>query len=262
MTFDFDESGSGPTLLFVPGSYSTSSAWKGVLAALQGTYRTISTSLPGYGGSVETRSDTVADMSAMTDFLARVVEHAGDGVHLVGHSFGGLTAVAATLSGQVSPLSLITFEANPVFSLPDTGRFAWETDIQDMQHRFERAVANGDSDAAGLIIDFWSQSGVFDAMPVPVKEFCRATAFTNVLDWRAAAGFTPRMSQYSAIDAPMTMVRGELAIQPLIEITDAIVGQAPAARLQVVPGAGHFLISTHADECARIIDDHMRNQVP
>jgi len=31
----------------------------------------------------------------------------------------------------------------------------------------------------------------------------------------------------------------------------------PNSRLQVVQGAGHFLISTHAGQCAVIIDDHM-----
>ncbi len=259
MNFDFDDNGTGPLLLFVPGSYSTCSAWKGIQQALRGTYRTVSISLPGYGGSDEVRSDDVADMSLMSDFLAHVVDHIGEGVHLVGHSFGGLTAFASVLSGKVSPLSVITFEGNPVFSQLDDGEFAWRADIADMKQQFETAFADGDPDAAGLIIDFWSEPGVFQSMPEPVQNFCRATAYTNVLDWRSASGFTPFISDYAAIDVPCTIVRGEFAIQPMIDISDGIVRQAGDATLHVVPGAGHFLISTHAEPCAAIIDNHMSN---
>jgi len=259
MNFDIEDDGTGPPLLFVPGSYSTCSAWKGVQRALTGTYRTVSISLPGYGGSDEVRGEAVTDMSLMSGFLARVVSHLGQEVHLIGHSFGGLTTLASTLSGKVSPLSLITFEANPVFSQPDAGKFDWEADIADMKRRFESAVAAGERDAAGLIIDFWSRPGVFEAMPGPVQDYCRSTAATNVLDWRSASGFTPFISEYAAIDVPCTIVRGEHAIQPMVDISNGIVQQVRDADLRVVPGAGHFLISTHPETCAAIIDDHMEN---
>ena len=48
---DYDESGQGQTIVFVPGSCSTGAAWKAVIARLEGQFRTITTSLPGYGGS-------------------------------------------------------------------------------------------------------------------------------------------------------------------------------------------------------------------
>ena len=48
----------------------------------------------------------------------RVVEalarHVGAPVHLVGHSFGGMVAFAAALSGRVEVVSLALFEANPI----------------------------------------------------------------------------------------------------------------------------------------------------
>jgi len=259
MRFDFEDKGTGPVLLFIPGSYSTCSAWKGVQRALNGAYRMVSISLPGYGGSDEVRSEAVMDMSLMSDFLARVVNHIGEEVHLVGHSFGGLTTLASVLSRKVSPLSLVTFEANPVFSQRDGDSYVWASDIVDMKHRFEAAFAAGDPDAAGLIIDFWSQPGVFEAMPEPVQDYCRSTACTNVLDWRSAAGFNPFISEYAAIEVPCTLVRGEHAIQPMIDISDTIARQIPDSTLRVVPEAGHFLISTHSESCATIIDDHMTN---
>ena len=48
---DYDEAGAGPTIVFVPGSWATGSAWRNIIAALEGRFRTVTTSLPGYGGT-------------------------------------------------------------------------------------------------------------------------------------------------------------------------------------------------------------------
>ncbi|MEP1208273.1 MAG: alpha/beta hydrolase [Rhizobiaceae bacterium] len=251
------DTGSGPALLFLPGSYSTKEAWKGVQAALQGSYRVISTSLPGYGATPEIRSDLVADMALMQEFVAHVVGRIGEPVHLIGHSFGGLTALASTLSGAVEPLSVITFEGNPIYSLPQQGEFVWKHQVLEVGEKFEQAYERGDADAAALIIDYWGHEGFFAAMPETVRNFCRATTYTNVLDWRAAAGFTPRVSEFSSIDVPSSLVRGELANDAIVEITGLLSQIMPSATQHIVPSAGHFLISTHAEQCAAIIDDHM-----
>src|SRR5690606_12017443 len=45
-----------PTVVLVPGSCSTGAAWRAVVAAWQGRYRCVTTSLLGYGGTVERRT--------------------------------------------------------------------------------------------------------------------------------------------------------------------------------------------------------------
>ena len=50
---DYDESGSGPAMVFVPGSCSTGAAWRPVISQLEGRFRCITTSLLGYGGTSE-----------------------------------------------------------------------------------------------------------------------------------------------------------------------------------------------------------------
>jgi len=52
---DYDEEGSGPTILFVPGSGGTRSAWRGRITALNRQFRIVTTSLLGYGGTTECR---------------------------------------------------------------------------------------------------------------------------------------------------------------------------------------------------------------
>ncbi len=64
---DYHEFGSGPTIIFVPGSCSTGAAWKPIIAALGDNYRSITTNLPGYGGSAECRSPSDIAIAHHTD---------------------------------------------------------------------------------------------------------------------------------------------------------------------------------------------------
>jgi pimeloyl-ACP methyl ester carboxylesterase len=94
-------------------------------------------------------------------------------------------------------------------------------------------------------------------MPERFRDYCRSTDYTNILDWRTAAGFKQFFSEFSTIDVPCSIVRGEFANQEIVDLSAAIALEIPDNNLHVVEGSGHFLISTHPSECAKIIDDHM-----
>jgi pimeloyl-ACP methyl ester carboxylesterase len=196
-------------------------------------------------------------MAPITGFLADVFARIDQPVHLIAHSWGGLAALAATLRAAISPRSLITFEGNPMYVRPPEGDFPWLPDMLDMARSFEAAHAAGDPDAPAVIIDYWSKPGFFAAMPEPVQDYCRATVASNILDWRAAASFTPALADFATLDMPCTLVRGEHANPALAEVTDRLAQVIPGCRAKRVTGAGHFLITTHAADCAAIIDAHM-----
>lgn len=259
MEFDFVETGQGAPILFLPGSYSSHSAWRGVRQALSGDHRTILTSLPGYGDTPEIRAGDAGDLSLVCDFVAEIVEKIDEPVHLVGHSYGGLCAYASALSGKVRPLSIVTFEGNPVFCREGDVPFPWAGDMRAMTGRFRNAIEAGDPEAAGIIIDFWSRSGAFGSMPESFRAFCRTKVSTNMLDWDLASRLDADFAAFARLDMPCTVARGEFANQAMIDVSDRIVANAPNASLHVEPGAGHFLVSTHPAECAAVIDRHMRD---
>jgi pimeloyl-ACP methyl ester carboxylesterase len=108
---DYDESGTGQTIVLVPGSCSTGAAWRPVVSHWHNDFRCVTTSLLGYGRTAERRTAADADISYEAEVLASVVARAGGPVHLVGHSFGGLTALAVALRNRVPLLSLVIIEA-------------------------------------------------------------------------------------------------------------------------------------------------------
>src|SRR5262245_51681637 len=119
---DYEECGAGPTIVLVPGSCSTGAAWRPVIAASNGRFRYVTTSLLGYGGTVERRTASDPAISHEAEILESVVRRAGGRAHLVGHSFGGLVALAVALSHQVSVQGRVAVDESSLEILRERGR--------------------------------------------------------------------------------------------------------------------------------------------
>jgi pimeloyl-ACP methyl ester carboxylesterase len=76
-SIDYCERGAGPTIVFVPGSWATGAAWRDVIAALDDRFRTVTTSLPGYGGTRECRTPTDTAVDRQVEIIEAVIRRAG-----------------------------------------------------------------------------------------------------------------------------------------------------------------------------------------
>ena len=259
MNIDCQDSGAGPALLFLPGSYSTAAAWRPIQRLLEPRWRMVTTSLRGYGESTDSRSPDDYAMHHEVKMVEALCRHIGQPVHLVGHSFGGTVALAAALAATVPVASLSLFEANPIDMLRGRDGDALYEETLRMSRAFEAAVHAGEPDAPGRIIDFWGNAGAYAALPDAVKAYCRQTAAANVLDWRTVFSFNVTATDCAALQLPVLLVRGERSNAAMTSITAALQDCLPEARPSVVEGAGHFLVSSHAPACAallsRFLDD-------
>ncbi len=254
LDIDCIEAGEGPAVLFIPGSYSTTSAWRQVQRGLAPGRRLVSTSLCGYGGSSDSRSAHDFHMRHEVRVVEAVARHIDAPVHLVGHSFGGTVALAAAVSGRVDVASLALFEANPLALIHSHDDGAVYQETLRMSRAFESAVAAGEPDAPRRIIDFWGGDGVYAAMPGPVQDYCRQTAAANVLDWQTDFGFDITPRELAALRFPVLLVRGGLANAAMVQMTDVMAAHLVDVRPAVVDGAGHFLITSHATDCATLLN--------
>ena len=140
---DYQEAGKGPTIVLVPGSCSTGAAWRPVMAHWQGQFRCVTTSLLGYGGTAERRAADDTDIAHEREILESVIRRAGGPVHLVGHSFGGLTALAVALRGRVPLLSLTIAEAPAMEILKETGEQQHYDAFRNMSRAYSDAFMRG-----------------------------------------------------------------------------------------------------------------------
>ena len=253
MTFDYAEAGSGPALLFLPGSFGTGTGWKAVLGHLGEGYRMVTTSLLGYGATPDVRPDGNATLAQQVDLIDRIIDRIGTSPHIVGHSYGGLSAIAHALTGRHRPASLLLVEANPIGLLRAVGDLEHYGMFESMTTAYFADFERGDADAARHVIDFYGGPGTFESMPPKVRSYIVATTAVNVRDWTSGTPFEPSKETLRSIDMPTTVVRGGKGHPAMLRIGELLHESIPAAQLVTIEDGSHFLPSSHPAEIAALV---------
>lgn len=254
---DYDESGTGPTLVLVPGSCSTGAAWRPVMSAWNGQFRCVTTSLLGYGGTAERRSTGDASILHEAEMLEAVIRRTGSRVHLVGHSFGALVALAVTRRKRVPLASLVIVEAPAAELLRGCGEVEHYRAFRQMTGAYFESFAGGNVEAIAGMIDFYGGVGTFASWPPRVRGYAVDTTSVNILDWASAFGFPLSPVLLAAVDVPVFVARGG-ASHPAVQRANELLSQCiDGALLVTIEGATHFMIATHAGELAHLIAEHV-----
>jgi len=255
---DYDESGAGPTIVLVPGSCSTGTAWRPIISHWGNTFHCVTTSLLlGYGRSAERRTALDADISHEAEILEKVIRQAGRPVHLVGHSFGGLTALAVALRNEVPLLSLAILEAPAPEILRHAGELEHHRSFREMTGAYFAAFHAGEDAAIEQMIDFYGGAGTFAAWPQRVRDYAVETTAVNVLDWASAYGFHVTRDLLATVEVPTLVLWGGSS-HPAVQRANELLGQCiPGASVAIIEGAAHFMIATHARQTAGVIAEHV-----
>jgi pimeloyl-ACP methyl ester carboxylesterase len=254
---DYDETGTGPTIVLVPGSCSTGAAWRPIVAHLQSGFRCVTTSLLGYGGTAERRRRDDADIAAETDIVADVIRHTGGPVHLVGHSFGGLCALAVAMREPDLLLSLTILEAPAPEVLRECGEDQLYGEFRTMTAAYVGAYEAGDRQAIERMIDFYGGAGTFQSWPQRVRDYAVTTTPANLLDWTCAFGFALTPPILAKVTTPALVAWGDSS-HPAAKRANALLGQhIPHAAVAEIPRAAHFMIATHPKQMAELIAHHI-----
>src|SRR4051794_9758222 len=253
---DYEESGSGPTIVLVPGSCSTGAAWRPVVSQWNG-FRCVTTSLLGYGRTAERRTAHDADIAHEAEILEAVIRRAGDPVHLVGHSFGGLSALAVSIRKQVPLRSLTIAEAPALEVLRHVGEHLHYRAFREMTDAYFAAFHAGESAAIEQMIDFYGGPGTFAGWPPRVRDYAVQTTAVNILDWASAYGFALPAGLLASVETPTLILWGGSS-HPAAQRANQVLGQCmPNATVAVIRGAAHFMIASHAKVMADMIAAHV-----
>jgi pimeloyl-ACP methyl ester carboxylesterase len=254
---DYDECGSGPAVVLLPGSCSTGAAWRPVIAAWGNQFRSVTTSLLGYGGTGERRVAGDPSISRNAEAMESVIRKAGGRVHLVGHSFGGLVALAVALRNRVSLASLVIIEAPAVDILRERNEDRHYRAFRRMTEAYFADLAGGNAEAIAAMIDFYGGPGTFTSWPPRSRAYAVETTRVNILDWADAYGFPLSQASLGTITIPLLIVRGGASPQAVQRANALLSELSSNATLATIDGAAHFAIATHAVEVASRMAAHV-----
>ncbi|RQO82743.1 alpha/beta fold hydrolase [Acidovorax sp. FJL06] len=254
---EYQESGSGSVLLFVPGSFSTGASWRSISAPLSERYRTIATSLLGYGKTQERRTPGSAWMQQEMDALDTVLARIQAPVHLVAHSFGACVALSLAMHRQPAFLSMTLLEPTVFYLLNQAGDRALSRQVRAITDTYMAAWEHGDPRAVQHVIDFYGGPGAFAAYPPAVQDKVMAMTATNILDWQTGDAQAPTPADIASVNTPTWVVCGSHSHPAMQRCNQLLVDTLPHAQLQMLEGANHFMVTTHAAELTRGIEQRV-----
>ena len=254
---DYDETGSGPTIVLVPGSCSTGAAWRPMMAVWNGRFRCVTTSLLGYGGTAERRDPTAPAIEPEAEAIEAVIRRAGGPVHLVGHSFGGSVAIAVALRRRVPVASLSIIEAPLPQLLRHLGEDEHYASFRRMTDTYFAAFERGEPEAVAEMIDFYGGAGTFASWPPRLRAYAIETAHVNILDWACGYSFPESVAQLADVDVPALVLWGGASPPAVQRANELLAAHIRGAARLTIAGAAHFMIATHAAEVAEAVRRHV-----
>jgi 2-succinyl-6-hydroxy-2,4-cyclohexadiene-1-carboxylate synthase len=241
-----------PTLVLLHGFTNTGASWDGVAAAVRERYRPLAPDIRGHGTASAT---TPVDLASVIDDLAALIG-LGETVTLAGYSMGGRLALHAAFALAPRVDRLILIGASPGLAQPDerAARVGADEQLAD-----EIEIETIEAFAAR-----WAQIPVLADQPERIRAAVDADRRRNTPQGLAGAlrglgtGALPSLwDRLRDLHTPVDLIVGERD-QKFRATAERMAAALPAARLHVVPGAGHAAHLEDPDAVAAIIADTSR----
>ncbi len=250
----YESHGEGRPIIMIHGSYATTSTWKPMLVNIPSGYRCILIKLPGHCGTPDPTDFGHAKVETELNIIEAIIaKECNEPVHIVGHSYGGVVALALALKGQIklSKLSLLEPVATWVLELENDRQMLSVVDefLQD----YRLSVAQKQPEACGKVIDFWSAGSEFSQFPNEVKEKMSALTSNNLRHWDICTAFPDEAFDLVSMSVPTDILVGSQSNGVAHAIASHLNAVLPNARLCEIPGARHSLVVTHAEACTQMM---------
>jgi pimeloyl-ACP methyl ester carboxylesterase len=247
----YEEHGSGPAIIWIPGTGLHGMTWEAQVERFQPEYRCVTVDLRGSGAS--TGSDTEFTVRDLAADVAAICDHLGiDQAVVAGLSLGSAVAqeLALLRPDLVGGLVLLA---------------TWSSSSREhhIRRHFESrlyALENGPVDVYAQFAFWMSSPYLYDHEPelqAQVEARLRAHMSTNVAGtaqhFLADLGHETR-DRLGNISCPCLVVHGEEDLITLPWYNRTVADLVPGAELAVLPRAGHLAWLERPDEFGKLVE--------
>ncbi|MFT5731207.1 MAG: pimeloyl-ACP methyl ester carboxylesterase [Desulforhopalus sp.] len=252
--------GSGTPVVMLHSSMSSKEQWLKLSSKLNQDYHTIAIDLYGYGGCCypqDPSSFTLADEVLRIDDIVTKLIHK-ERFHLVGHSYGGATALrfAYANSERVASLSLYEPVAFHLLAKEDPALAIVSQLADDISAYINQSKY---SLATEMFVDFWSGKGTYSSLNELKRSFLDDFIRKVTLDFLAGINEPLTTKEYQQIQIPTCLVRGTQSPLPTQQIADNLEATLPQMQTHQVDG-GHMAPISHADIVNGIWETFIRSK--
>jgi pimeloyl-ACP methyl ester carboxylesterase len=242
-----------PAVVLLHSSLSSRNQWSALMAGHADQYRFIAIDLLGYGKSAfpteaaEAGYTLAHEADAVAAALTSQLD-AGEPFHLVGHSYGGATALRLARQMRERVLSLTLFEPVAFHLLPrdDAARIEIESVVGAIK------AAAGEEEAARIFIDYWNRPGAFDALPDNQRQRFMSQIAKVKLDFIALLGEPATLSDVARLALPAQVMAGRKGPASTRRVAEQLAAALPNGSFLETAG-GHMGPITHAEAVNDVI---------
>ena len=220
-------------IVLLHSALGDSRLWARQVELLRGRgYDVVAPDLPGFGDTPEPH-EPFSFVELVADLLPAV---------LVGNSFGGGIALRVALEHPDGVPRLVV-------AAPGVPDHEWSSEVREYWEREEALVEAGDLDGATqLNLDFWVAPEHHELVrPLQRRALeLQAGQAPPEVTW-------PEQRPLSELAMPALVVVGDRDHSDFLAIGERIAREAPNARLEVVPGAGHLVAIEAPDAFERLL---------
>jgi pimeloyl-ACP methyl ester carboxylesterase len=227
--------------VFAHGSAGAGAQWRDIAALLPASARCLCPDLVGYGsGPAFDRGSYRFEQEIA--IVEQALESAGASSILVGHSFGGVVALAAAIARPELVARLVLIEPVAFTLLDSTEHRASHQRLLAFCNRIDELVELGRmSDAAEAFFGFWELHGLWSALSDKRKKMIEL-----VMPKLAAECALVHAPVFTASDitrrlgVPTLVLRGSESPRLEREVCAVVAGASPCCTLAELPGANHM----------------------
>ncbi|HLZ08267.1 MAG TPA: 2-succinyl-6-hydroxy-2,4-cyclohexadiene-1-carboxylate synthase, partial [Chloroflexota bacterium] len=241
--YHLETQGDGPPLVLLHGFTGSGRSWTQLVRSLRIAARTIAIDLLGHG-----LSDSPSDASryaigrAVEDLLEIFDRLELPRVNLLGYSMGGRVALSLAVAAPNRLDSLILESASDGLSSPDERAERVRSDAA--------LAAIAETEGIVAFVDRWEKTPLFSTqkdLPSDVRRALREqrlrsnpTGLANCLRGMGTGTMEPLSAQLGTVSVRTLLIVGALDLAYLKK-SKAMAAAMPAARLVVIPAAGHAI---------------------
>ena len=230
--------GTGTPLILIPGSGAANPvAWTDVISALEEHFTVYAVDRRGHG---ESGDSSVYAIEREFEDIAAIVDSTGEPSNLLGHSFGALCALEASLLTR-NIRKLILYE--PAIPLPDLAIYS-----EGVIDRLQALLDTGDKPS--VLIEYYRNVAMLsdeDIEPLkssPAWPARVATAHTLPREARAEEAYRFEPDRFKDHAVPTLFLLGSDSPAFLKSSTETIQSAMPNSRIAMLPGQQHIAMYT------------------
>ncbi len=191
--------------------------------------------------------------------LEPVFQSAGDGITVIGHSWGGAVALRAALRHRRALRSLILFEPALWSVLVDQASdSSGAQEISQLRDRTVRYIQQENWPAAARVfLDYWVGADTWEGMAGNRRAEVAGTMPAIGHQWHASFQDPISLSDIEAIDIPTLLLTGSDSPAPAKALIQLLGACSAQARTVEIAGAGHMAPMTHSGLVNAVIEDFL-----